>query len=180
MNKIKDLVYNLNDVFVALAIIAVAGFIILWRVGVIMDYPAYAASLKKETVTQADVNFADVDLTPGKVDENLNNNPENFDAQQPEENQQPEGQDVQPEQPEKNEGEVQQGATVSQETKFEIPAGSSCDKIGTLLEEQGLIASKSEFIKQVVAKKADTKIKTGKFTIPAGATLDDIIAIITK
>ncbi len=61
-----------------------------------MDYPAYAASLKKAAMTQAGVSFADMDLTPGEVNENLNPNPENFDAQQPEEQpqeQQPQQQD---------------------------------------------------------------------------------------
>ena len=179
MNKIKDLFYNLNDVFVALAIIAVAGFIILWRVGVIMDYPAYAASLKKAAVTQAEVSFADMDLTPGEVNENLNANPENFDAQQPAE-QQPETPEQPQEQQPETEAPEQGGSTVKQDTTFTIPAGSSCDKIGTLLEEKGLISSKSEFIKEVIAKKADTKIKSGDFKIPAGSTIDDIIAIITK
>ncbi len=39
MNKIKDIIYNKSDVLVALLILAVAAAVILWRLGVILEYP---------------------------------------------------------------------------------------------------------------------------------------------
>ena len=50
MNKIKDLIYNMNDILVAMLILAVAASIIYWRVETIMDYPAYAAAQDRKSV----------------------------------------------------------------------------------------------------------------------------------
>ena len=39
MNKIKDLIYNKSDILIALLILAVAALIIMWRLGIILEYP---------------------------------------------------------------------------------------------------------------------------------------------
>lgn len=38
-SRFKDFIYNSSDILVVIAIIAVACLIILWRLGIIMDYP---------------------------------------------------------------------------------------------------------------------------------------------
>ncbi len=40
MNKIKDIIYNKNDILIILVILAVAGLLIWSRIDVIMDYPS--------------------------------------------------------------------------------------------------------------------------------------------
>ena len=40
MNKIKDIIYNKNDILIILLILAVAGLLIWSRIDVIMDYPS--------------------------------------------------------------------------------------------------------------------------------------------
>ena len=44
MNKIRDIIYDYNDIFVALLIIVIAGALLLWRVNAIMEYPEYLAA----------------------------------------------------------------------------------------------------------------------------------------
>ena len=39
MNKIKDIIYNKSDILVALIILALAALIIVWRLGIILEYP---------------------------------------------------------------------------------------------------------------------------------------------
>lgn len=39
MNRLKDILYDKNDLLVALVILAIAGFVIYNRIDVIMDYP---------------------------------------------------------------------------------------------------------------------------------------------
>ena len=39
MNKIKDIIYNKSDILVALLILALAALIIVWRLGIILEYP---------------------------------------------------------------------------------------------------------------------------------------------
>ena len=89
MKKIRDFIYDYNDIFVALLIIAVAAVVIVWRVNSIMDYPNYVAEKGGNNPVQtADANLDNVDLTPTTVDENLNENPENT---SPEDSEEPSG-----------------------------------------------------------------------------------------
>ena len=39
MNKIKDLIYDKSDILIAILILAIAALIILWRLGIILEYP---------------------------------------------------------------------------------------------------------------------------------------------
>lgn len=50
MNKIKDFFYDKNDIIIVLIILALAGFIIYSRIGIIMDYPEKLADENATTV----------------------------------------------------------------------------------------------------------------------------------
>ena len=171
MKKIRDFIYDYNDIFVALLIIAVAAIVIVWRVNSIMDYPNYVAEKGGNNPVQtADVNLDNVDLTPGQVEENLNENPENTSPEEPSEpaegtTETPETQPAQPEAPKPS-------------GKFEVPKGSSADKVGDLLVQAGYISSKQDFMSAISGK--ETKIKAGTFTIPEGSTAAQIADILTK
>ena len=39
MNKIKDIIYDKSDILIAILILALAAIIILWRLGIILEYP---------------------------------------------------------------------------------------------------------------------------------------------
>ena len=123
------------------------------------------------------------------MDENLNKDPEHFDASTGEVTGTDPAQPGETSKEPPKEGETGntqdpaqpgEGFVTKAEVKFTIPAGSSCDKIGSLLFQQGLVESKEIFVKEVIAQKADTKLQTGTFTIPAGSNLNDIIKIITR
>lgn len=170
MNKIKDIIYDYNDIFVALLIIVIAGIMLLWRVNSIMEYPEYLAQKAPEAQqTQQDVDFKDVDLEPEHVDENLNTEPEDVNSEnlnQPEQ---------QPEEPPKEET-----PQIAGDVKFEVPKGSSASKIADLLRQAGLIDDQKEFLSKLAEMKADTKLKAGTFTIPAGSDYEAVIKILTK
>ena len=53
MKKLKDFLYNKNDIIIVLLIVAVAAFIIYTRIGVIMDYPEKLAKEAAATETAA-------------------------------------------------------------------------------------------------------------------------------
>lgn len=168
MKKLKDLIYDYNDIFVALLIIAVAGAIILWRVTNIMAYPDYLAG--KEQTQTGDVDFSDVDLTPTNVDE-FNENPEDITTQTPDEGES--GEQTPAEQP------TPGGDGVTQsEIKISIPTGSSGTGIAKILLEAGAISSTSDFIDKVNEMDAAGELRAGDFTIPAGSSLEDIINLI--
>ena len=172
MNKIKDIIYDYNDIFVALLIIVIAGAMLLWRVNAIMEYPEYLAQKAPETKqTQQDVDFTDVDLEPEDVDEKLNTEPEdvNSDALQQQQEQQQEQEPPKEETPQ-----------IAGDVKFEVPKGSSAAKIADLLRQAGLIDDQKEFLSKLAEMKADTKLKAGTFTIPAGSDYEAVIKILTK
>ena len=56
MNRIKDFFHNVNDIILAIVIIAAAAGIIYWRMNVIMAYPESSADATSntETVQQTD------------------------------------------------------------------------------------------------------------------------------
>ena len=61
-----------------------------------------------------------------------------------------------------------------------IPAKSLPGEIGKILEQQGVVSSATDFVNKCVELKLDTKLKSGKFTINKGASLDDIVKIIAQ
>lgn len=171
MKKIKDLIYDYNDIFVALLIIAVAGAIIFWRVTNIMAYPDYAAG--KAQAQTGEVDFSDVDLTPTNVEE-FNENPEDISTQTPEEGESGE-QTQETEPPEEDTS----AAKTDAEGNYlvEIPKGSSALGIAKILKEQGIISDVDAFMTKVEEMGATMKLKYGNYKIPQGSSAEQIINI---
>lgn len=189
MEKLKDFFYDKNDLVVALIIILLAGILISWRVGAIMDYPkVLAAELEQQ---------GSGDLSSHGT---MSNDPDGTGTGSPEDP----GSDTQtpglttpsgtttttpP-----AAGTTTSGAAAGQNGSsgttnkpasgasitITIPSGSSSDKIAQILMDAGLVSSKSAFTNAVVAADADRKLKAGTFTIPAGSTAAQVVAIITK
>ena len=171
MRKIKDLIYDYNDIFVALLIIAAAGAIIFWRVTGIMAYPEYLAG---KTQTQpGEVDCSDVDLTPTAIDE-FNENPEDV---TPEENQ---GGEQTPAAEPEQENETPQTAQADADGNYrvEIPKGSSALGIARILKEQGIISDVDAFMDKVEEMGATMKMKYGSYKIPQGSSAEEIINIL--
>jgi hypothetical protein len=174
MKKIKDLIYNFNDIFIAILILALAVAIVAWRVDDIMAYPEYVASKEQQqTASQGNVDFSDVDLSEQPT-ENINPNPE----------------DVSSEEPPVDTGNDQQGQQGQQQgqqqqppvgdTKITIPSGSSGSKIADILAKAGVVPTAQDFLNEVKNQGVETKLKAGTFTIPGGATVEEIVKILTR
>ena len=173
MKKIKDLIYDYNDIFVALLIIAVAGAIILWRVTNIMAYPDYLAG--KEQTQSGEVDFTDVDLTPTNVDE-FNENPEDIDTQTPEGGES--GEQTPADDP--SQEDPTQTAQTDADGNYivEIPKGSSALGIARILKSQGIISDEDAFMEKVEEMGATMKMKYGTYKIPQGSSAEEIINIL--
>ncbi len=201
MEKIKDFFYDKNDLVVALIIIAVAGLLIAWRVDIIMDYPqAMAAELEQQQQEgQGDALTADGEDETGGEDPAGTDSGGGNDAGAPQGNgdvQAPAGSGTggsggsgapaNGSNAQANGGSGSgSGAAVdppknNSAVTVTIPAGSSGEKIAQILVDAGVVSSKSDFTTAVANAKADTKLKAGTFSIPAGASVADIVAIITK
>ena len=170
MRKIKDLIYDYNDIFVALLIIAAAAAIIFWRVTDIMAYPEYLAG--KEQTQTGDVDFSDVDLTPVDV-EPFNEDPEEITSEGGEDQS---GEQTPAEEPDTPE-EPAQHAQTDADGNFvvEIPKGSSALRIANILKDLGVISDADAFMDKVEEMDAVMKLKYGTYKIPAGSSAEEII-----
>ena len=174
MNKIKDLIYDYNDIFVALLIIAVAGAIIFWRVSGIMAYPDYLAG--KGQAQTGEVDFSGVDLNPEDVGE-FNENPEDITTQNPEGEGQS-GEETPAETPSQDDPTQTAQTDGNGNYIVEIPKGSSAIGIARLLKAQGIISDEDAFMEKVEELGATMKMKYGTYKIPQGSSAEEIISIL--
>ncbi len=165
MKKLKDLIYDYNDIFLAIIIIIVAGAVIFWKVSDIMAYPSFAKQQQEQQQSQ-DVNVEDIDLTPSDVTPNLNPGTDVIGEDDPEGGN-PVAEDPTPQKP-------------TGDVKFEIKEKEYLSTVASNLKAAGLISDDKAFIKTVEDLKLDSKIQIGEFTIPAGSTAEQIARIITK
>lgn len=191
MKKIKDLIYDYNDIFVAVLILGIAAAVILWRVTDIMDYSGYLAAREDIASGLETPDFTDVDLTQTDV-EDFNTDPEDFNSDGSSEGadgQTTDGQDTDEQTPDgqgqTGEGQIDPNADnqpvrPAGDRTVVIPSGSSGARIAQILAENGLIADPDGFLNTVIEMKADSKLKAGTFTIPEGSSAQQIIEIITK
>ena len=166
MERWKDMFYNKNDIFLALVILLVAGFVIFDRVEAIMEYPqAQALEQEQDASPPAEQSPpADTATTPEAKPVDVPTQEET-----PDQTQQPAAQ--QPAQPP-----IQQVSKI----QIDIPSGTTEATVGKMLVEKGFISDKSSFIQALEAAGKTGKVQAGKFTIPSDATMDQIIDIFTN
>ncbi len=174
MNRIKDFIYDKNDLLIALLIVVAAAFVIISRVDVIMAYPTSLAAEAEAENGKIIAVSPDTSAKPPKAD--------NSDGQGGEETPQA------PDEGEEGNGEAEDPSTGDAPTvdppagqiSIYIKSGATGSEIAQLLIDSGLIDSKQIFYDAVTAAGADTRLQAGNFKIPPGATPAEIVRIITK
>lgn len=161
MNRLKDIIYDKNDILIALIIVLMAGLLIHNRIDVIMDYPSVLAAETSVGVTEEEPAPVDsenppVTETPTEIESPTPTEPENPVA-----------------------GETVGEPTISQVSIY-IEYGATGSQIAQILIDSGLIESSEQFYSAVEAAGADTKLQAGSFKIPSNATPAEIISIITN
>lgn len=173
MKKLKDLIYDYNDIFVAILIVILAGAIISWRISYIMAYPKYLAEQTAGEISD-NIDVGDIDLSLNDI-EDINDNPEDIvtdPSSDPDE-------DIPPAETEQNTDDEGNFIT-AEDASFTVPTGVSGTKIAQLLYEANLVESTQQFNTAVAKKNAETKLMAGTFQIPAGSTVEDIVDILTR
>lgn len=168
MKKLKDIYYDLNDIMVALIVVAVAAVVIVMNISSILSYPtmvAEAAGTQKDNVptTYADNPPITNDLTGSAVNQGDG---------QPSDGQNATGGGVTGETG-GNSGKVDNYAVY-------VNSGETGDQIADKLISVGLFKDRQQFRAAVTAAGAEGKLKAGNFIIPSNATPAEVIAILTK
>ena len=182
----RDFFYNKGDVFIAVLIILVAALVIYLRVGVIMDYsptgekggsmlPSISEILDQVTGANTD----EEDQPQIENDPPVNDTPATAEEQEPpaQTESPPVQADPQPDPPQDPQPENPPQAQPA-EIQIVVSAGDAASVIADKLLAAGAITDKQAFISDVIAQGADSKLKVGTFTIPAGSSHSDIIKIL--
>lgn len=192
MNKLKDIIYDKNDLLVALIIILIAGFVIYERIDTIMTYPsALAAEAEVNAAIAGNPNDDPIishEESPGTGDSDADGendadvegqndtDAENNDTNTEKGN---EGQNSTEGQTHADNSDSEDSPSVRLVT-ITINPGSLGSHIAQILLDAGLIKSTGEFYNAVALAGADTKLKAGTFKIPSNATPAEIVNIITN
>ncbi len=163
IEKFKDFIYNSIDYFIIIAIIVSVVFIIGWRLDILFA---------KDTLdTPPPIVIDDTDIDDDKNDEDLLvTNPDlpNDDNEKP-----PEDPDI-VDKPSIEDPDSEPTTTIT----ITIPDGTLPSGIGTILETNGLINSKNDFVIQAQSMELDRRLRSGTFNIPSNSSLEEIIKII--
>ena len=62
----------------------------------------------------------------------------------------------------------------------EIKPGMGSETVARILEEKGVVKDRNEFYNLVTIKKAHSRFKVGKFSVPVGGDMEYILGILTR
>jgi len=180
----RDFFYNKGDVLIAILIIAVAIVVIYFRVGVVMgdsDPGERLKNLFSPIVAFITGGGADEDAEAEApqvtepdpeqpADTTVQEPPADTTTQEPPVTETPQAQEESP-----TEQQPETGAAV----RISVVAGDAASTIADKLLTAGAITDKQAFLAEVDAQGAASRLKQGEFTIPAGSSIKDIVAILT-
>ncbi len=173
---IKDLIYDSTDYIFMILIIVSVVFVIGWRLDLLFANDA------------TDIPNKNIIVSENEIPKN-NNLPTKEDLPEiaPTEIIEPDPDNVSPENPtlenpvtEIPKIDVPLIGPVAKSISISIPPGSLPSKIGSILETNGLVTTKNDFVKIAQQLKLDTKLKSGNYKIPANSSIEEILKIITK
>lgn len=183
MNKIRDLIYNISDILVTLVIITAALVLIGWRVSAIMDYGNSGKSLSSDlqdviasqisSLTGSDSEESGDAGADDEAAEGNSTGTDGGDSDNAGENRNGASEGETPQDP-------AQSSASGESRKFTVNSSESAESIAASLESAGLIPDQKTFLDAVYAAHVDTKLKAGTFSIPEGASSEQIIEILTK
>ncbi|MFR9301906.1 MAG: hypothetical protein ACLVKW_02460 [Fenollaria massiliensis] len=185
--KFKDFLYNSIDYIIMLIVIIAVVCIISWRLDILFVNNGANSTLTKNIENNNEDNKV-VENIDGDQDNEATNEDngekvkEGADSKAPAET----AGDEKPadeEAPVETAGDAKDNEEKPAQTgtvEVNIPAKSLPGEIGKILEQQGVVSSATDFVNKCVELKLDTKLKSGKFTINKGASLDDVVKIIAQ
>ncbi|MDR2770484.1 MAG: hypothetical protein LBB57_00440 [Clostridiales Family XIII bacterium] len=178
MQKIKDILYDTNDLLVALLIIALAALLIRDRIDVILDYPsvnASGAAYEENGGPLAGEEDAGAVLTPDGDAEATSNG----DAAAGDAGAETGGASAETGGAATDETPAATGADEPVQYSLYIAYGETAAQIAQKLLNAGMIKDVNDFYDALLAADAATRLQAGTFNITEGATLAEIVNILT-
>lgn len=156
LNAIRDFLYNITDYGLIITVIVVMALILGWRFDILFN-----RGIEKNVIA----NLPEIIENQDKPDTENNPSLPDSNVELGENNEVPQEQT-----------ETQNGLIAT----INIPAGSYPSTIGEILLDSNLITDKNQFLSRSVELGLDTKLRSGKYDIEVGTSLDNIIKIIAN
>lgn len=181
MNKIKDFIYDKNDIVIAVLILAVAASVIFWRMDIILAYPKTLFAEDNPVVQNS--SGGDEDLPPSDGDNSVSPTDDPSDEQNKDSNT---GSDANQDK-ENNDNSVDQekpdvspvvppeiplwdGGVLTEDVEVDVQGASSEAAVGCLISE-GLFDDYADYKKVCEDAGLDhEKVAAGTFTFKSGTT----------
>jgi len=174
----RDFFYNKGDVLIAVLIIIVAIVVIYFRVGIVMGDSHPGERLKNMLSPVISFITGDKD-TEGAVSEDEGSADPETPVQDEPAATAPESEGVTvTEDPVTEEDPPPPATDSTTDMKITVSAGDAASTIADKLVAIGAISDKQAFLTEVDKQGVASKLKQGTFTIPAGSSISDIIAIL--
>ncbi|HAQ41061.1 MAG TPA: hypothetical protein DCM73_09645 [Clostridiales bacterium] len=160
INAIRDFLYNITDYGLIITVVVVMALILVWRFDILFN-----KGIEKDVIEQLPEQAGTIG------GDNDSESPEPNGSEDPGQTENPE------KKPEESSGNGEKSGLIA---TINIPEGSLPSKIGDILLNSNLIKDKEEFLNRSVELGLDTKLRSGKFEIEVGTSLDDIIKTIAN
>ena len=188
LKKIKDIVYDINDVIIVMAILACAVLLIINRIEIIMAYPhsGDSAVLLAESERAKSNNGGDQSVATDSDNNSDNTNNASNDDGVNADDEQGDGSNDSDFYNSQGNGEqqgnsTQQAPPAVEEYPFSlyVAFGETAGQIAQELVDAGIINDKNEFYDAISRANAERKLLAGSFTIPRNASPDEVVRILT-
>ena len=155
MKRLKDFFYNFNDIVIVLGILAIAAFLILWRVDIIMRYPKTVAAQTVQTSQKTE----DTKANDTSKDKDKKNSEKST----------------------VEDGTIWKDGVLKNNMSVKVPSGTATDAVAGLVKA-GLFKSYDDFAALSEQLGLDpTSIIPGTYKFDAGESQSDIIkAVLSK
>jgi len=175
MEKFKDFIYDISDLFISLIIIAVIFAVISWKLNetIPIDSPASKTTVQAPAPTADSGAVSEIQPQTPSTDASDADKPIGQ-PKTPSGTQAPStattpSNPTQPATPPA--GSVSPGQAVS----IDIPSGATGFAIGKILKDKGLISDINAFTARVQEMNLAPKLRSGTFQLKSGVPLDDLI-----
>lgn len=154
MKKLKDFIYDKNDIIIAVLILAVAALVIFWRLSVILEYPKQLLGNDGPSV-EAPVDNTDEDRTGTDIDSGDADTSPDDTLNLP----------------------LWQNGALTKDVEVKVSGSSASAAIQCLIDE-GIFEDYSEYQRICEENGLDhEKVRAGTFTFKQGSTKKDIAKI---
>lgn len=162
MGKIKDIFYNISDVLVAFCIVGIAGLVIWFSIGNIMEYPSIVSAAAQQNEENANFGLA-IPVSSNNTDEStLTSSAINSEST--------------------TDSGIEDNTTTDSGIEIYsiyINYGESTSTIAKKFVDAGLFDSIEQFNTLLTQMNAESAIKSGNFIIAANKTPEEVITQIT-